>query len=119
MSNNILKAFLEQSGIDPNHINQSDLYEDFDDASSPDGESKVSKIQDMKLRKNLSAGLSSNIQSHIDIPTQNPEISQKTESHPHFKDYDHSLDQSDRWPAIGGKGGGDSSIVDVEIIEDF
>lgn len=58
-----------------------------------------------KQQENFSSALKSmaksqNISDYMRIPSQNPTIETKTEVHPHFKNYDHSLEQ-DRWRGLG------------------
>ena len=101
MSNEILKEFLEQSGIDPKSITQSRIYE----KTMLKAERIADKDTQMRLWMERTGGTieAPELKNHIDVPSQIAEemINQIPKSHPHFSGYDHSLEQ-DRWKEIGG-----------------
>lgn len=100
MDSDLLKAFLEQGGIDPN----ADQSADNDYWADPIQREKEESIkgQAMALRIMNEPGRKS-IANHIEIPTNitNKDIEGKTGPHPNLANYDHSLEQ-DRWKGKRG-----------------
>lgn len=99
MANKILKSFLDQANIDSGHINQSEIYE----KTVEELERRADSVAQAKVwAERSSAGMDGHdLSKHIDIPTQNPDISQETKPHPQLADYDHSLEEK-RWKGTGG-----------------
>ena len=129
------EAFCRQHSIDPKHPNQSQADEIKNgrlDVTYIKGkrveilrtntkqEQAFSAARSQEAHAIMGQDRSSNLRAHsnLQIPSQRPitpregEVLQKTEEHPHFKGYNHSLEQ-DRWPLIGGKGGGGSSSIEM------
>ena len=108
--NEILKDFCEQSGIDPNAIDQSVLYEEILDKINKQQEAKV--IREVMIYMNRSQ----DINKYMDIPSQIDEgqLDQTIDPHKQFAKYNHQL-EINRWSKIGGKSEDDGiKMIDVD-----
>ena len=102
MSNKILKAFLEQSGIDPTSHTQTETHEKalIKQEKTDDIKAQM-QIREDRIKQKSTIG--DPLSNHIDIPTQinSEDLNETPESHPQFAKYDHSLEKA-RWRDIGG-----------------
>jgi hypothetical protein len=85
MKSKVLQAFMEQ--------------QKYTDEEAIAMENAVADMQNENFRKGMEQlGRPQEISKNLSVPTQlkEGELDQKTESHPHFKNYDHSLEKMRR-----------------------
>lgn len=93
MSNQILNAFLQQTYGSLEKAREADKLADLNPNSQ--GNEKIEFEQDQKLRQEMASRMTKKpISQSMLIPSKlkDGELNQKTESHPQFKNYDHSLE---------------------------
>jgi hypothetical protein len=93
MSNSILNAFLQQTYGSLEKAREADKLADLNPNSK--GNKHMEFEQDHKLRQEMASKLAKKpISQSMSIPSRlnAGDLNQKTESHPQFKNYDHSLE---------------------------